>query len=791
MKRFIKLVCQRIARISFIFFAILIVSILEIHAQDKQSITGKLIDRINNQAVPYANVALIKSSDSTLINNTISDENGLFNISPAPFGSYRLFVSIIGYKPVIKDIVVVNKGMIDAGNIFLQDTALIIKETIVVGERTKAKSESDKTTFFMTKKILDASSTGTDVLKLIPGIQVDFMQNIALEGSQNIQILVDGKERDRSFINQLNPKEIEKIEVISKPSSNYDGNITGVINIILKKERDSGINGQIYAEIPTSGSEIFIHPTYTLNCGFKKLNLFTSYNGEMIYLDQHENNFRKVWNSSDTNRIVLNQNVRQKNWSHRFNYGFDYFFNAQNQLNFYAFYNPYSQELDGNADLKISGYINNNQQAKREDTDMNTSSFYSLYYKHNFDTAGREITFDISHYSLKTENSTTYTYEGNEKGLVTQANAVKPEQNEISLKMDFTTPIWNRLKISTGTKAKFQALQDRNTNDFHYNEKIYAIYGTISYKQIKFDLSAGLRAEKSVSILKNNFRNPALSFFPYSILNYKLTSRQNIQLSYNRSIIRPNIYQLNPYTSIDNPYSLSKGNPFLKSEFLSSIFFEHSLQFKSNYFATRLFYNKLTDAINNLTFINDTGAFETQIQNLGDIHQYGVQFLGSVKMGIVTINPYLRLYNQSTSGNCLEEQYVAKNMHSQGFESSLSSVISFKHDLAFSLVFQYASPKYAMQGKTFCDALYFLSIEKTFKQKIKVGIVSVIPFTKSFTYQGSEIEGSNFYTRYEGNVIVSKPFLFLKLSYQFNSGKNRDGMNREKEEIENLKKKGF
>ncbi len=91
----------------------------------------------------------------------------------------------------------------DAGTILLQDTAIMIKETVVVGERVKAKSETDKTTFFMTKKMLDASSTGTDVLKLIPGVQIDLMQNISLEGSRNIQIFVDGKERDGSFISQI------------------------------------------------------------------------------------------------------------------------------------------------------------------------------------------------------------------------------------------------------------------------------------------------------------------------------------------------------------------------------------------------------------------------------------------------------------------------------------------------------------------------------------------------------------------------------------------------------------
>ena len=301
----------------------------------------------------------------------------------------------------------------------------------------------------------------------------------------------------------------------------------------------------------------------------------------------------------------------------------------------------------------------------------------------------------------------------------------------------------------------------------------------------------GLRAEESVASLKNNFSNPDLSFFPNTTFNYKLTTRQNIQLSYNRSIKRPNIYQLNPLTAIDDPYTVNKGNPFLKPELRSSLFLEYSIQFKSNYFASRLFYNNMTNVINNLTFINDTGAFETQVHNMGTIHQYGIQFSGTLKMGIATINPFLQLFDLYTSGNSLAKQNGIENRHNLAYNSGLSAILSFKHDISFSFVFQYASPKNDIQGNSFCGALYFLSLEKTFKQKIKIGIVSALPFTKSFTYQGSEIDGSNFYSHYEGNVKILNPFCWFKLCYQFSTGKKKEVIDHATEEIDNLPKKGF
>ena len=790
MRKFIKFAGLRIVSIRMMLLVIVMSSFSVISAQEKHAVTGKLVEAKSNQVVPFASVSLLEASDPKLIHGAISDEKGLFKISSVEKGHYALSVSFVGYKTESRDIDIPSKGDIDVGTICLNEAVIDIKETVILGERLKARSEKDKTTFFVTKKMLDVSNNGTDLLKLIPGIQVDIMQNVSLEGSRNIMILVNGKERDRSYISQLNPKQIDKIEVISVPASNYDGNVTGAINILLKEDRDAGISGHINAEIPASGSSVYLFPTYSLNYGIGKLNLYTSYNGEVSYFDITEQTNRIVSVNSVISEITSAQNVRQKDWSHRFHYGFDYFLNTHNQVNFYGFCNPYSNEHDGTAKTQLTGRINKNWQAKKEDTDINTSNFYSLYFKHLFGKAGREITLDVSNYHLKAENSTEYIIERTDNSATTQTNTVKPRQNATSIKVDYITPAGDKIIFSTGVKAKFQEMKDRLSLSFKYDERIVAAYGTVSYKNTLYDLSTGLRVEESVSDLQNSFNKTSFSFLPYATVKYKLTPKQNIQLSFNRSVNRPNIYQLNPNISIDDPYSARKGNSSLKPEFRSSLFLEHSIQFKSNYFATRLFYNRITDAMNDLTFINDTSAFESQVQNMGTINQYGMQLSGTLKLGITTFNPYFRLYDVYSVGNRLAKQYGIGNRRQLAFESGLSAIVSFKHDIAFSFVFQYATKRNNIQDNYYCDALYSLSLEKTFKQKIKVGIVSIIPFTKSFIYRGTDIDAPDFSSHYQGNIHMSLPILF-KVSYQFNSGKTRDKINRAKEEIDVVPKKGF
>ena len=134
----------------------------------------------------------------------------------------------MGYKQTIREVDVLSSVPIDVGNILLQDSVFVIAETVVTGDRLKGKSEGNKTIYFMNKKIQGASGSAPDVLRHVPGIQVDLKQNISLEGSQNILLLVNGKERDNSFISQLNPARIDRVEVLNAPSSKYDADVSGI-----------------------------------------------------------------------------------------------------------------------------------------------------------------------------------------------------------------------------------------------------------------------------------------------------------------------------------------------------------------------------------------------------------------------------------------------------------------------------------------------------------------------------------------------------------------------------------
>lgn len=770
----------------------LLLSSFQLTAQNSSSITGKVFDSNNNEPLPFATICLIEISDSMkqLVNGTVSDDNGNFTIDNIQNGIYNVQVTSIGYRKAIKTFEIFDSEYIDADTFALQYISTLIDETVIVADRIKGKSETNKSIYYISNKILSASGSSPDLLRYIPGVQVDLKQNISIDGNPNILLFVDGKERERSYVSQLNPSQIDRIEVLNSPPSNYDGDASGVINIILKKENSRGVNGNVFSEVPTSKSVVYLFPTYSLSYNCNKTKLFTSYNGEINYEDIDEITNRQIFNNNSEIDIYSVQHVRQKNLSHKFHYGLDYNLTDRDVINFYGFYNYYSYQQDGNVVLDATESFSSNWDVQKEESDKNQSIFNSLYFKHLFNTAGREITFDISNAYTRSENNVTFNNTTGSGSLI-NTNAGNPDQTASSMKIDFSTPFYENYKLNTGAKVKIQDMYDSKSDEFCYKEQVYALYGAINYKRPKVDFTLGLRVENAYTKPTMSHTNIFNSLLPYTAFHFKVNKQNDLYLSYRSSVKRPSVYLLNQFNYTYDSFSIRKGNPLLRTEMNKLVQLEHSVRYHSNFISSRLFYETINDAINNLTYLNDSNIFVTQVQNLGSIYQYGMQLSGSVKIGILGFNSSFRFYNRSTFGNSLAKQYGIGNKSNLIFESSISSILSFKNDLTLSVIFQYETLKENIQDNTYDDALYFISLDKKIKKNIKIGIVCALPFSKNFIYQGSEINDSDFSSSYTGNLKLPTIPLMFRFSYQFSTGRDKVDIKREKESVDTRPRQGF
>ncbi len=715
---------------------------------------------------------------------------GEFSISANNLDHASVRISAVGYQTLYKVIDLRDERNRLSVPFLLPIEEISLEGVVIAGERIKASSGAEQTTYYVNKNMVDASNTGTDILKLIPGISADIRQNLSLEGSQNIIILVDGRERDRNYISGLHAGQIDKIEVMGNPSARYEAGVTGVINIVLNKDRDAGLDGHVYLEMPGSGSETYLFPNYSLHYGFRKLNLFTSYNGEFSYFDIVESTHRKMQGNEKLYEITTSQFVRQQNWSHRFHYGFDYFINDRNQLNFYAWYNPFSQEHNGQVRMRLNGSEDDQWFAEKEDNDKNRAGYYSLFYRHLFEQeSGHELSIETSFYNLRAEHSTKFSNE--ETGYLI-INAMSPRQQSVNMKLDYARPLSEKTKINTGLQTRLQEMKNAGNGEFQYHNRSFAAYASLSYAGRALEANMGLRTESFISAPHNEKDRNDIFLLPNLSLNYRMSNANSLRFSWRHWVSYPGVYQLNPVTSVEDPYTLNSGNPDLSPVFRQSFNLEHSKRFENSHLSTRLFYHKSFDVINNLTWINQNGIFESSRFNLGDIHQFGTGFSGAFSLSRrIGINPHLRLFARYLKpGEMAREQHISSG-YEFGFESGLSAFASFSRDITASVLFQYASPLHHIQGHSFSGAMYFLSLEKSFAKGFKAGVVSGIPLTRSFTYHGSEIHSGDFYSRSEGNIQMSTVPFWFKFTWQFSAGTKRSRIDHKREGMEERRKKGF
>jgi hypothetical protein len=758
-------------------------------ARASWEISGKIQGTDDGLAIPFANIALMDAQKSEIKGGGTSCLEGKFSIKVKNPGKYRLRISAVGYETLYMALALTDVLLIDLGTISLNVEKISLGEVLVVAERIKATTGAETTTYFVNRNMLSASNTGTDLLTLVPGVSVDFRKNIFLEGSQEILILVNGVQRDREFVAQIPASRIDKIEVSNHPSARFDGSVSGVINIILTRKKNAGFEGHVNLEIPTRSDEVYLFPAYSFRYGSGKLNFFSSYTGELTRFDVVESYQRMIWEQNDNKRINAMNLLQQKTWSHRFHYGMDYFINERSQLNFYGYYNPFSFEYSGNSELFFNGSEKSDWRVVKKDDDMNHTFFNSLFFKHHFDDSGQHgLTADLSFYNLKGESSNTFSNE--ETGYFHQ-NQTLPSHQALSIKVDYQKPIMANLNYETGVLARLEKMDDRATVGFDYGENTFAAYNTIGFNRKGLSLLAGFRLERSKLGQNNQQGHDFMALLPMTSLNYRIKTGQSIRLSYRHSVRYPRFYQLNPIQQAIDPFTLHSGNPFLKPARMENLQLEHSIRFGNQFVSTRVFYSYSGEMISQLNSLNNS-TLESSTFNLGSMAQYGLQFTGAFSIGKKTgINPVIRVFESSSKPNALGVDHGLQPSRKLGWHASLSAYTLLPGDITASLIFNYSSPEPDLQLTRFSDPLYFISVEKDLGKGFRAGFVSAIPFAESFAYKGTDVKGSGFSDYSTGEIIMSKVPFWFKINYQFSSGGKRQAIERQREEIESIQRRGF
>ncbi len=594
---------------------------------------GKVVDD-SGQGLGYATVQLIRTqnnpqtgiNEEMLVTGQITSDNGDFSLENVPvFEQYTLKVSFIGFSEISMPLSFNDekssggapsgspqggqfRGMApggfdkDIGNIKLALESETLSEVTVTAEKAAFALAIDKREYRVDKDASVAGGDAVDALRNIPSLSVDLDGNVRLRNGAP-QIFVDGRPTTLS-LDQISADIIETVEVITNPSARYDagGGSAGIINIVLKKDKRLGYNGNVRAGTDTNGS---LNLGGSINARSDKTNIFLSTflnnrrgqsTGETFQQNLVGNPPTYISQYSDSDRNGYFGNIRG---------GVDWFMDNRNTLTFSANYtrgvfDP-SEVLSTRTDSLFSGYTTSSlfeRISEQERSFRNIGG--SVLFKHLFPKQGAEWTADINFNRVKFNGMSDYTtlFESGGEEMEFQQNLGTGQF--ITIQTDYVNPISDQIKLEGGLRAAMRTNSSDNSNSFfnvqtqqweeiyrltdeyRFTDNVFAAYGIMNHDLGKWAYQVGLRAESSFytgNIVENeeSFEiNYPINLFPSVFVTHEFNTNNNLQFSYTRRINRPHFFQTLPFTDISNALNPRRGNIQLRPEFSNS--FELSFQ---------------------------------------------------------------------------------------------------------------------------------------------------------------------------------------------------------------------
>lgn len=232
-------------------------------AQNQSAVTGAVVDTASNAKLHNATIAILNAKDSTLYKFTRAGINGAFSISSVKKGKYILLLSYPEYADYVLPFALDSvKISFDFKQINMKLKANLLKEVIIKGQGAAIKIKGDTTEFNAANYTIQPNDKVEDLLKKLPGIQIDQNGKITAQGKKVPKVLVDGEEffgDDPTLVTKnLRADMVDKVQLFEKSSDQAaftgvdDGKKTQTINIKLKEDKKNGYFGKLNAGIATS-----------------------------------------------------------------------------------------------------------------------------------------------------------------------------------------------------------------------------------------------------------------------------------------------------------------------------------------------------------------------------------------------------------------------------------------------------------------------------------------------------------------------------------------------------------
>lgn len=620
-----------------------------------QTVKGSVKDSQTGQPVIYATIALYRSSDSAFVTGTLSVEKGRFQFEPIPEDTYYVEVSYMGYEKLIQPLVVSPEPQEEI-ELSMKKSTVHLEEVVVQGQRQPIRFQKDKLIIHVESYTTVAGKTASDLLKTLPGVVSDG-NDLRVLGKTAI-IYIDGRPSRLSgtelsqYLANLHASQIENVEIIANPSSKYDADHDGaVLDIRLKRDATTGINGYASFMLGIKSSGLTSMPAISLNYRTKKINLYGSYN---LSNGRYKHTYDEISRYRDLAIPVQYDEhsiYKPKGTNQSTQLGLDYFLSEAHTLGGLLMGGIYK---GGNSNRTLTSIHAIGAEAIDStvvspiDMDIDTKYFSAnLNHAWKMNDQGACLNTDLNYFGMNHDQQQTilsdyYQNEVSYRPPTGRRHATAYQTKILSIKTDYTLPWAPDGQVEAGLKydrvdrdndivsgvwGEDTWLTDREaTNHMKYEEQIVGVYLQASKKIRKFSLNAGLRYEITFqdgrqTTTGERFSGNYSGFFPSLGLTYQIRENSNLSIAYTKKINRPSLSALNPFKFYTSPYIYQVGNPELDP----SVFHAVDLAYHLRSFSFSFSYNRRNHVIIQEPFQNDeTKEVSYTYKNFGRTDAYGL-----------------------------------------------------------------------------------------------------------------------------------------------------------------------
>ncbi|MEQ9300933.1 MAG: outer membrane beta-barrel family protein [Cyclobacteriaceae bacterium] len=712
------------------------------------SISGTIRDQMNKEPLSFANVAIKSAIDSVFIAGTISNENGLFTIVDVQPGEYLLEASFIGYQKYLGPIFIgANSKYLDLGVIALVEDIRRLDDVVIAAEGESVSSQMDKKTFAVEDNVSQSGGSVLQSLQNLSGITTQDGQ-VQLRGSSQVVVLIDGKQTaitgfgNQNGLDNLPASGVEKIEIINNPSAKFDANgNAGIINIIMKKEEQTGFNGKVGLTAglgalwvrqenlpgirPQYQATPKVNPSIALNYRKKKVNFFLQ--ADNLYTQTlNKNEF--VTRTYEDGTVVNQQMKRNRNTNFfTSKAGMDWFINDYNSITVSGLFSQESIMDRGDQPFYNEDLSEQLRLWQFLEDEVLTAAMATIAYQHKFQQPGHQL--DIGYNYTFDREDEKYFFDNTLPNYSTEESFFLIADQKVSdFNLDYSRPMKHGL-LETGIKFRRRTIptdMQFNPSDTlsvldvgadgqaTYKETIPAIYGNYIHEIKRLEAELGLRIEYvdlqyDVDPNHNTYTSDGYDYFqpfPNARITYNLSDRNKLSAFFNRRVDRPDEVDIRIFPKYDDAEIIKVGNPALRPQFANTFELGYKNVWEKGSFYGAVYHRMADGTITRIaTTVDTTNLIYNISQNAGKSYNTGIEMVitqdvsDKVTMNL-NLNGYYNKIEAFTVTNLYPEEHVFRAEEQTVFSGNikLNTTFEFSKSLSGQLTTIYLAPDIVPQG---------------------------------------------------------------------------------------------